>query len=227
MPAKASLDNMRIWDAVCKTNPSDTKEVDFGRKFTAIDAYTQIKKATEVFGPPGINWGWSIDHTLVLPTDEIAVFVRIWHGAPGRDHEYFCAAGQCGLYLDGKKTRLDGEAAKKALTNAVTKGLSYLGFNADVFMGQFDDDKYVQKMKNEFAGKNSNADDATVAAAKKWAEDVIVRLNTAETLEALNDIVAEQTANFKSVWESHQPEAARVKELVDSRRKAFADESPA
>ena len=38
-----------------------------------------------------------------------------------------------------------GECQKKALTDAITKGLSYLGFNADVFLGMFDDNKYVSE----------------------------------------------------------------------------------
>ena len=32
-----------------------------------------------------------------------------------------------------------------------TKALSKLGFNADVFLGKYDDNKYVAKMKEEFA----------------------------------------------------------------------------
>ena len=32
-----TVDNMKIWDHVSKTDPGHTKQVDFGRKFTAID----------------------------------------------------------------------------------------------------------------------------------------------------------------------------------------------
>ena len=40
---------------------------------------------------------------------------------------------------------------KKCSTDALTKGLSALGFNADVFLGKFDDNKYVAKMTQEFS----------------------------------------------------------------------------
>lgn len=39
----------------------------------------------------------------------------------------------------------DHDAPKKALTDAITKGLSYLGFCADVFLGEFDGNKYTAK----------------------------------------------------------------------------------
>jgi len=38
---------------------------------------------------------------------------------------------------------------KKATTDGITKCLSMLGFNADVFLGKFDDNKYVQELKNK------------------------------------------------------------------------------
>jgi hypothetical protein len=38
---------------------------------------------------------------------------------------------------------------KKATTDALTKGLSVLGFNADVFLGLWDDNKYVQEQKRQ------------------------------------------------------------------------------
>jgi hypothetical protein len=47
--------------------------------------------------------------------------------------------------------KLDDECFKKVTTDALTKGLSKLGFNADVFMGQYDDNKYVAQMKKEFS----------------------------------------------------------------------------
>ena len=40
-------------------------------------------------------------------------------------------------------SKLDDDCIKKVQTDAITKGLSRLGFNADVFMGRFDGNKYV------------------------------------------------------------------------------------
>ena len=45
---------------------------------------------------------------------------------------------------------IDDEFAKKVRTDALTKGLSLIGFNSDVFEGKFDDNRYVQQMRQEF-----------------------------------------------------------------------------
>ena len=38
--------NQTLWNSVSETNPNNTKAVEFGRSFTAIDAYSQIAAAT-------------------------------------------------------------------------------------------------------------------------------------------------------------------------------------
>ena len=49
-------------------------------------------------------------------------------------------------------SKLDDEAPKKALTDAMTKAFSHLGVSADVFLGMFDNSKYVAAMKEKFNG---------------------------------------------------------------------------
>jgi len=43
-------------------------------------------------------------------------------------------------------------------TDELSKGLSKLGFNSDVFEGLFDDNKYVQQMMKEFSLKPEKQD---------------------------------------------------------------------
>lgn len=57
----------------------------------------------------------------------------------------------------------DMEASKKSLTDAIKKCLSMLGFNADIFLGMFDDREYVEALKIEEDIKKS--DDAGKATA--------------------------------------------------------------
>jgi len=47
--------------------------------------------------------------------------------------------------------KIDDEYMKKLQTDALTKGLSFLGFNSDVFEGLFDDNRYVAEMNKQFA----------------------------------------------------------------------------
>jgi len=151
--------NMALWNTVSKTNPKHTKKVKFGREFTAIDPHSQIQAATGAFGAAGRGWGWNIERVEYPSTNEIAVLVRLWHGERDCTIEQW---GQCGLYIDKNDTRKDSDCFKKATTDGLTKCLSYLGFNADVFLGKFDDSKYVKSMENEYAEVNDNPNAPTL-----------------------------------------------------------------
>lgn len=140
-------DNLRIWSQVDKTDPAHTKKVNQRGGFTAISAAYQIMRATEVFGPVGEGWGY---HTgdPIFHDGLVMVPVTLWHGT---------RANSFGPMFGGAEwksgSRLDSDAAKKATTDALTKLLSHLGFNADVFLGRFDDSKYVAEMAREFQGE--------------------------------------------------------------------------
>lgn len=135
-------DNMRIWKAVEKTDPNYTKEVKQRGGFTAIDAQYQIMMATEQFGPIGIGWGYTTEKLERLDQFVVA-HVTIWHGE--RCNTFGPVLGCSEMFGN----RPDSDAPKKATTDAITKGLSQLGFNADVFLKKFDDSKYVEQRRKD------------------------------------------------------------------------------
>ncbi|WP_265498455.1 hypothetical protein [Providencia rustigianii] len=59
--------------------------------------------------------------------------------------------------------KVDGEAIKKSLTDAIKKALSMLGFSSDVFMGMHDNPEYVasNKLEYEIKAATDNAEDVT------------------------------------------------------------------
>lgn len=137
--------NLRIWGQVCKTDPAMTKEVSIGaRSFTAISAMSQMQKATEVFGPCGSGWGYNFEVMEEAPPKVLVFKVTLWYEKQDQEVQQF---GSCPWNIG---ERLDQDAPKKALTDGVTKCLSLLGFNADVHLGKFDDNKYVEEMNEEF-----------------------------------------------------------------------------
>jgi hypothetical protein len=140
-------DNLRIWSQVEKTDPAHTKKVNQRGGFTAISAAYQIMRATEVFGPVGEGWGYDAGEPI-FQGGVVFVPVTLWHGN---------RANTFGPMFGGAewetKVRVDTDAAKKATTDALTKLLSQLGFNADVFLGRFDDNKYVAEVRAEFAAQ--------------------------------------------------------------------------
>lgn len=139
-------DNMKLWSAVEKTDPAYTKHVAQRGGFTAISANYQIMQATKQFGPVGVGWGYATGDPIFHET-LLFVPVTLWHG--DRSNTFGPMLG-CEEWKDSKG-RIDSDASKKATTDAITKLLSHLGFSADVFLGKYDDQKYVAELKKEFS----------------------------------------------------------------------------
>ena len=143
-------ENMKLWNSVCKTDPSNTTKVEYGsRKFTSIDAYHQIKAATEEWGPYGIGWGIK-EEAFCMLTGDMMIYTGVMFYPNG------IVPVHSSIKTVDSKGKVDDECAKKAATDALTKGLSKLGFNADVFLGLFNDNRYVQQMKKEFTKATPN-----------------------------------------------------------------------
>lgn len=140
--------NMKIWETLSKTNPEFTKPLPGygGKKLTTIDPMYQIQMMTDLFGPVGIGWKYKVDYKyidgLVFAEVTIKYFTNEWH-----EYGPVCSVQN----LSKKNGGLDDEAPKKAMTDAMTKAFSHLGMSADVFLGKFDDSKYVEQMKQEFS----------------------------------------------------------------------------
>ena len=142
--------NFSIWDQVKHTNPKYTKPFSkFGGKtLTTIDPMYQIQVMTGIFGPVGKGWTYNVNYTYtdknVFAEVLVKYFDKSWH-------EFGPVSSVQALYK--KNGGLDDEAPKKAMTDAMTKAFSHLGMSADVFLGMFDDSKYVESLKKEFAQK--------------------------------------------------------------------------
>ena len=184
---------MKLWDAVEKTNPAYTKKTKIGgMRITAVAPQYQIKNATEQFGPYGIKWGFKnieFDFSLV---DSLKIIV--FKGT------FFCPDGECVIgnsckvFMDRACEMVDADFAKKLETDALTKVLSKMGFNADIFMGRYDDTKYVNEMKEEFAPK------------RMTAKEAVSKLETAKTVD---DLV--------KVWNSLPIDLKQIESVIDAK----------
>ena len=135
---------MELWNKVSVSDPASLKPVSFGqRSFTAIDPMYQIRSATEVFGPVGQGWGWSSTTEIVHVSNgdsAVLAHVSVWHGKP---ENVFGPFTGCRKFFEAAKGRMAEDAPKMAVTDGLTKALSHLGFNADVFLGKMDGNKYA------------------------------------------------------------------------------------
>lgn len=157
--------NMRIWDELGRTDPSQTKTFKRGGGFsgTAIKPMWVYKRLTEFFGPCGEGWGVNEPSFQVVPGDNreqlVYCTVSAWCGSlnnvlwgVGGDKvtTYIKANEQYGR---PERWENDDEAFKKAFTDAIMNAFKSVGVAADVHMGRFDDNKYVSEMKAEFSGE--------------------------------------------------------------------------
>jgi hypothetical protein len=198
-------DNLAIWNAVQTTDPNHTKVVEFGRKFTSIDAHWQVMQATKQFGPIGLNWGYKAEHsTLTLDDNNILAVcdITIWWRSETSRNEYGPVRGMTELWHTAKsgKQQLDEDAAKKSMTDALTKGLSHLGFSADVFLGLFDDNRYVQKMKTRFDREKAAAN---IDALPEDIRAIIDRVKTCKTLPEIDDLALSERPKMVGKDKAH------------------------
>ena len=140
--------NMKIWETLSKTNPNYTRTApsSYGKRITTIDPMYQIQCMTEVFGPVGQGWKYTVEYKYQdgLVFAEVCIHYCV-------HNNWFQYGPVCSVQNLSKRDKLDDEAPKKAMTDAMTKAFSHLGMNADVFLGKFDDSKYVEQMKQEFS----------------------------------------------------------------------------
>ena len=152
--------NMELWDQVCKTDPKNVKSFKgkSGFKGTAIDAQSQRKKATGIWGTFGNEWGIKKEvFEVVMLSDDPHDTIITYSG------ELYYPDGRFGIHSEIEVWMYvksysppwvkNTDMRKKVRTDAFTKGLSELGFNSDIFENKgalgFDDNKYIAEPENE------------------------------------------------------------------------------
>jgi len=169
------VSNLDFWNEVSKTDPKHTKPAKIGKmNITAIDPHYQRMNATAAFGMYGIGWGivpGSEDYTYVDCDDTklcLYMATMFYITEDGKRGEFPINSNVKVVYKTQGANgyfKVDDNFAKKAQTDALTKGLSFLGFNADVFMKQFDDNKYIADRTEEVA-KEKLMDQVTASIPK-------------------------------------------------------------
>lgn len=141
--------SLELWNKVEKTNPKYTKKANVkGNQITSIAPQYQIKNVTEQFGIYGQTWGFKsleFDYRLA---DSLGIVIL--HAVFFFPKGEFPIKNAQSLFMDNAKTKVDDNFAKKLETDTLTKAISKLGFNADIFLGLFDDEKYLNDVTLEF-----------------------------------------------------------------------------
>ena len=227
-------ENMKLWDIVCKTDPAITKEAKIGAmKITAISPQHQRKKATEIFGPYGIGWG-------IEPGSEVFTFNTFGETTLVSYSSVMFYKLDTGIQVDGVKSpetgklpinavvkvaymtqgpngylKVDDEYTKKVQTNALTKGLSTLGFNSDVFEGKFDDYKYVNEIKNEFAEENKTKEIEEWKKKKITSSDRQQLSELVKNMDYQNEVISEYLLKVYGFNNSTEITNSNLKVIID------------
>lgn len=216
----ADTDNLALWNAVEKTDPKHTKPIT-GKSYQGTSPKPQylIRKATETFGPIGIGWGFTIVNERI---EEGAggermhiAHVRVWYEWGGKrgEAEHIGGTQFSGIRSSGKPFT-DEDAPKKSVTDALVKALSMIGFAGDIFMGRYDDSKYVHDIKAEFmelASADPDAPKVLVKDQRVIDGDLRAEISACLTVEEL-----------ERLWRSPQFKAEFAK-LKDDWRDAMVD----
>jgi hypothetical protein len=147
-------ENIEFWESVEKTDPKYTKSVNAGgRKLTAINAQQQIKNATEKWGMYGKTWGLKdikLDYINNLCNNQVLAVAQAIFFYPDGVFDIGSSILVQSWIASKSYNKVDDDFLKKLETDMTTKALSKIGFNSDVFLGMYDDNKYIQKITKEF-----------------------------------------------------------------------------
>lgn len=147
--------NLDIWERFADIDPKFTKPIS-GRDYGGTSPNPQyvIRCLTEMFGPVGKGFGWSVlaeDFKELGGTYLHWCRIKFWwkdeEGTHGVE-EY--GQTKAAYVTSTGKMRVDEDAPKKSLTDAIVKGASHVGVAANIFLGRWDDQKYVAEVNQEY-----------------------------------------------------------------------------
>lgn len=246
--------NTQAWEHVKETDPKYTKAGTGtgGGGGTSINAIYMVQKATELWGPIGDLWGYSIieerydngvpvyqeGHDVVFEqthTILLELFYPRRHVDNGEGRATVRHYGHTPyLYYSPNKNRFycDGEASKKSVTDALKKCLSLLGFCADIYMGEFDDMDYLKRAKLKSEIKHSEDQEQTKDKIKQELIDYREQQIKAYTLipnrpalaSAHQGVVRKITNEMKVIGTDPEKFLAPVIEAYNARKEQI--ESP-
>jgi len=228
--------NMSVWELGQKTDPAFTKENKHGAGgSTSINTTYAFKRATEAFGPIGIGWGYTIVKDEIVDGGPISFVakelektinskihtmqIRFWYMLDGVKGEFdqFGHTDFIGKNKWGFST--ESEPQKKSLSDAIKKALSMLGFNADIYLGMYDDQGYVQSVASDIAA--DNAESQVGREAEKaldhvtWTDDQIKLMESAQGAATLGTMykkhirVLNERLSFGRISQKQHTYAAR------------------
>lgn len=193
-------DNLSLWDQFADIDPKFTKPIsgkDYGG--TSPNAHYVIRCLTEMFGPIGQGFGWHVIAENIEHFGETAVHwcrIEFWHTDRKNTFETY---GQTKMAYKTQKgyIKVDEDAPKKSMTDAVTKAAAQVGVAANIFLGRWDDNQYVQEVNREFRQKENAASQPEITPAE--LDSVTENINSCQTMDELQKFWTGLVSNQKHI----------------------------
>jgi len=208
-----SKENLTWWDELEVTDTAFTKPMTTGAKLTSINPEYQIKKFTELFGPCGKGWGFTVTHSEIIegapmmkreitnddgspinfgPSQVHTARVELWYKSDGETHKIEGTGHTPFVYMTQYGPTTDMEYEKKSITDALTKAMSMLGMGGDVRMGMFDDSEYVANLQRTEAIEGAVDKEAEMVRQRQefiyWYDKTFALASTATSMHELEVI---------------------------------------
>lgn len=192
------MGNLDLWERFADIDPAFTKPIT-GKPYKGTSPNPQyvIRCLTEMFGPVGEGFGWEVRAEGFTPLgDEVLHWCRIWFwhngGKPEGYHgQGFDAYGQTKALMKTKSgLMLDEDAPKKSLTDAIVKAASQIGIGSNIFLGRWDDQKYVEQVNREYREEER----------AETVSDELANFTAAVTSACLSLEMAQDAETLRNVW---------------------------
>lgn len=193
-------ENKEIWNKAFTTDPKYVKPIT-GKQYqgSSPSPYWIVQRATEIFGPCGIGWGYNILNERIerfSETDTVHIaMVEFWY-MHGEKRGCFQHIGQTKMsYKTAKGSMmLDEDAPKKSVTDALVKAMSMVGFAGDIFLGRWDDSGYTREAAQVTQERvQEEAEEKSAAEARRVYQ---IMLSAAEKGKSV----------FAQAWKDLKPE---------------------
>lgn len=244
---KTNGDNLKLWKQVSTTPPEHIKNASIsGQSRTTVKAIFQKEKATEIFGIQGQQWGVVVGSEVYerIPMESGEIMLQytatLFYVYDDQRGELPIAAAimEAAVVKRGKPDqymRIDSEAIKKVRTDAMTKGLSELGFNADIFKGYYDTvgySEYASNVTSEAQQEKIEAEAINEAEEyANWKEKALDVYRSLTTVKAVQTMFTSHVRKATKVGDNHgikefdKAHKARIEEIKEAAKKAKEGEA--
>lgn len=219
------MDNLALWKQHEDIDPKFTKAI-VGKPYKGTSPNPQyvIRCLTEMFGPVGQGFGWDVVAEAFEPLGVETLHwcrIKFWHTDRANT---FDAYGQTKAVYPSKggAVIVDEDAPKKSLTDAIVKAASQIGVAAGIFLGRWDDQKYVAEVAAEYREA-----EAPPFNAKAAADRLIAAFAKAKDTLALDEVWFAEKDTRGDIKDANEDEYARVSKAAAARKAELAPKDKA